>query len=181
MLILPDNSLLLVVDVQDKLVPAVCQPEQLIEQTRWLLEIAELLDIPTMASEQYPQGLGHIVTALNDKIAPQNVIEKVHFSCASDPKCLKAIQQQHRNQIILCGMEAHVCILQTAIGLHQQGFDVFVIEDLISSRKEQDKQIALSRLRHLHIQLVSREMVAFEWMEKSGTDAFKAISKNYLR
>ncbi len=181
MLISPTESLLLVVDIQDKLVPAVCQPEQLISQTRWLVEIAALLDVPVLASEQYPQGLGHTVAAVSDKIAPSQIVDKVYFSCAAESKCLDFIEQQHRKQIVICGMEAHVCVLQTAIGLHLQGFEVFVVEDLISSRSESDKQIALNRLRQLQIQVVSREMVAFEWMEKSGTEAFKAISKNYLR
>lgn len=181
MLISPIKSLLLVVDIQDKLAPAICQSEQLISQTRWLLEIAALLDVPALASEQYPQGLGHTVAQLRDIIDPDKVIDKVHFSCAADPKCLALIEQQHRNQVVICGMEAHVCVLQTAIGLHQQGFEVFVIEDLVASRSELDKQSAIHRLRQLQIQVVSREMVAFEWMEKSGTDAFRAISKNYLR
>ncbi|MEH6650635.1 MAG: hydrolase [Motiliproteus sp.] len=181
MLISPDQSLLLVVDIQDKLVPAVCQPEKLIKQTRWLVEIAALLDVPVFASEQYPLGLGHTVSELLEKIPAANIVDKVHFSCAAEAGCLEPIEQQHRKQIIICGMEAHVCVLQTAIGLHQKGFDVFVIEDLISSRSEQDKQIAVERLRHLQIQLVSREMVAFEWMVKSGTEVFKTISKNYLR
>lgn len=181
MLIAPDKALLLVVDIQEKLVPAVCQPDQLIKQTRWLMEIAALLRVPILVSEQYPKGLGHTVPELADLITPEQVINKLHFSCAADTTCLEQIRQQQRQQIVICGMEAHVCVLQTAIGLHQQGFEVFVIGDLITSRCEADKQLAIARLQQLQIQIVSREMVAFEWMEKSGTDSFKMISKNFLR
>ncbi|MEH6472700.1 MAG: hydrolase [Halopseudomonas sp.] len=181
MLISPTNSLLLVVDIQEKLVPAVCQPEQLVSQTRWLMEIAALLDVTVLVSEQYPQGLGNTVAELSKLVTPEQVIDKLHFSCASDSNCLERIQQAQRKQIVICGMEAHVCVLQTAIGLKKQGFEVFVVGDLISSRSDADKQLAIARLQHLKIQVVSREMVAFEWMEKSGTDSFKAISKNYLR
>ncbi len=181
MLIAPDKALLLVVDIQEKLVPAVCQAEQLVKQTRWLMEIAAFLNIPTLVSEQYPKGLGHTVTDLAELTTPEQVIDKLHFSCAADASCLERIRQQQRQQIIICGMEAHVCVLQTAIGLHQQGFEVFVVGDLISSRNDADKQLAIARLQQLQIQIVSREMVAFEWMEKSGTDSFKTISKNYLR
>ena len=181
MLIAPNKALLLVIDIQDKLVPAVCQPEQLIKQTRWLMEIAALLDVPVLLSEQYPQGLGNTVSELAPLMTPQQVMEKLHFSCAAEPRCLETIQQQQRQQIVICGMEAHVCVLQTAIGLQQQGFEVFVVGDLISSRNDNDKQLAIARLQQLNIQIVSREMVAFEWMEKSGTESFKTISKNYLR
>jgi nicotinamidase-related amidase len=181
MLIAPNKALLLVIDIQDKLVPAVCQPEQLIKQTRWLMEIAALLDVPVLLSEQYPQGLGNTVSELATLVTPQQVMEKLHFSCAAEPRCLETIQQQQRQQIVICGMEAHVCVLQTAIGLQQQGFEVFVVGDLISSRNDNDKQLAIARLQQLNIQIVSREMVAFEWMEKSGTESFKTISKNYLR
>ncbi|MFT5722027.1 MAG: nicotinamidase-related amidase [Motiliproteus sp.] len=181
MLISPDNALLLVVDIQEKLVPAVCQPEQLIKQTGWLMEIAVLLKVPVLVSEQYPQGLGHTVADLAKLVTPEQVMEKQHFSCAAEFSCSEAIRKQQRNQIVICGMEAHICVLQTAIGLQQQGFEVFVVGDLISSRNETDKQLALARLQQLQIQVVSREMVAFEWLERSGTENFKTVSKNYLR
>ncbi|MFT6916189.1 MAG: nicotinamidase-related amidase [Motiliproteus sp.] len=181
MLISPDNALLLVIDIQEKLLPAVCQPDQLVKQTRWLMEIAAIVKVPVLVSEQYPQGLGHTVAELASLVTPEQVMAKLHFSCAAEPSCTETIAQQQRKQIVICGMEAHVCVLQTAIGLHLQGFEVFVVEDLITSRNETDKQLAITRLQQLQIQVVSREMVAFEWMQKSGTESFKTISKNYLR
>ncbi|WP_421862928.1 hydrolase [Motiliproteus sp.] len=181
MLISPQQSLLLVVDIQDKLVPAVVEPQQLIEKTRWLLEVAQILEVPVLASEQYPQGLGHTVTELSELIPAKQVVDKLHFSCAAEPACLERIAAEQRKQIVICGMEAHVCVFQTAAGLHQAGYEVFVIGDLISSRSASDHQLALERMRQLGIQVVSREMVAFEWMQKSGTDSFRTISKNYLR
>jgi nicotinamidase-related amidase len=181
MLIDREDSLLLVVDIQDKLVPAVIEPEALIQGTGQLLEIAELLKVSYLISEQYPQGLGRTVAPLMAIANEHCYIDKQHFSCASDPACLERIRQCQRNQIIICGMEAHVCVLQTAIELKQQGFEVFVVSDLISSRSEDDRDAALRRFQQHQLQLVSKEMVIFEWLEKSGTDAFRTISKNYLR
>ena len=181
MLISPTQSLLLVIDIQQKLVPAVCQPQQLIDKTRWLMEIAKLLEVPTLISEQYPQGLGHTVDNLAELVDAERIFDKLHFSCAAEPECRARIEREQRRQIVICGMEAHVCVLQSATELLEQGFEVFVIADLVSSRAESDRLLALDRMRQLGIQVVSREMVAFEWMQKSGTESFRTISKNYLR
>lgn len=181
MLINREDSLLLVVDIQDKLVPAVIEPEALVQGTAQLLEIAELLKISYLISEQYPQGLGRTVAPLMAIANDHCYIDKLHFSCASDPACLEQIRLRQRNQIIICGMEAHVCVLQTAIELKKQGFDIFVVTDLISSRSDNDKAAALRRFEQHQIQLVTKEMVIFEWLEKSGSDEFRTISKNYLR
>jgi len=181
MLIHPDKSLLLVIDIQEKLVPAIYQKEQLVDNCKWLLEIANVIGVPVMASEQYPQGLGHTVPAINDQIDPEMVLEKLHFSCMSEPECNRRINEHRPDQVILIGMEAHVCVLQTAMQLKQQAREVFVVADCVSSRSAEDKSLALDRLRANGIHIVSREMVAFEWMQKSGTDQFKKISKEYLR
>ncbi|MCP4596764.1 hydrolase [Neptuniibacter sp.] len=181
MLIHPNKSCLLIVDIQDKLVPAVDEHETLVKNTRWLTEIALKLDVPVLTSEQYPQGLGHTIPEIAEVAPADGVMEKVHFSCMSEPACNEKINSLRPNQVVVVGMEAHVCVLQTAIQLKQQAREVYVVADCVSSRDPADKALALERMRQCGIYVVSKEMVAFEWMQKSGTEVFKDISKNYLR
>ncbi|WP_207061120.1 hydrolase [Motiliproteus sp. SC1-56] len=181
MLINAKRSCLLVVDIQEKLVPAVHGHQTLIENCRWLLEVADIIGVPVLTSEQYPQGLGGTVEPINALIPAAGKMSKTHFSCAADAGCRDKIDASGREQVIIVGMEAHVCVLQTALELNAQGKEVFVVADAVASRSPEDKSLALERMRQCGLQIVSREMVAFEWMEKSGTETFKTISMNYLR
>lgn len=180
MLIHPDKSCLLVIDIQEKLIPAIHAKEELIANSKWLIEIAAILNIPTLVSEQYPRGLGHTVETLR-AVLPESHHEKMAFSCAADANCNTAIDNLGRNQIVIIGMETHVCVLQSALQLLQQGREVFVVEDCVSSRSPQDKACALARMRAAGVTIVSREMAVFEWLQTSGTETFKRISKEYLR
>jgi len=181
MLIHPDKSCLLIVDIQEKLAPAVSQSETIIDNTRWLTEIALKTDVPVLASEHYPQGIGYTLPEIRTLIPESGLMEKTFFSCMSEPSCNEKINALRPNQVIIAGMEAHVCVLQTAIQLKQQAREVYVVADCISSRSPDDKALALERMRQCGIFIVSKEMVAFEWLQKAGTDLFRDISKNYLR
>ncbi|QEQ97058.1 hydrolase [Neptunomonas concharum] len=181
MLIHPDKSCLLVVDIQDKLVPAIHQRETLVENSKWLIEIANFLKVPVFTSEQYPKGLGHTIEALKEVLTDSTYMEKTFFSCMSEPACNQAINNKRPDQVVVIGMEAHVCVLQTAIQLRQQAREVFVVEDCISSRNPTDKACALQRMRACGIHIVTREMVAFEWLQKAGTPEFRHISQQYIR
>lgn len=181
MLIHPDKSCLLVVDIQDKLVPAIHQRETLVENSKWLIEIANILKVPVFTSEQYPKGLGHTIETLREVLADSTYMEKTFFSCMSEPTCNQIINDQRPDQVVVIGMEAHVCVLQTAIQLKQQAREVFVVEDCVSSRNPTDKACALQRMRACGIHIVTREMVAFEWLQKAGTPEFRQISQQYIR
>ena len=181
MLMNANKSMLLVVDLQEKLTPHVVDHQELTEYCAWLMELANTLEIPTLVSEHYPKGLGHTLSALKSHVAQENILEKVHFSCASESKCLEAIHGFGRKQIVIVGIEAHVCILQTAIELLEQDLDVFVVADAISSRALSDKQMALGRMRHVGVQIVTKEMVFFEWVHKAGTPQFKELSQRFLK
>ncbi|OMH32851.1 hydrolase [Motiliproteus sp. MSK22-1] len=181
MLIKANNSCLLVVDIQEKLVPAVHENQQLIQASKWLIEVANIIGVPVLTSEQYPKGLGGTVAEIDQLVSDEGKMDKLHFSCGSDSDCLKKILSTARDQVVIVGMEAHVCVLQTAMELNSKGKDVFIVADAVSSRNPSDKQLALERMRQNGLQIVSREMVAFEWMEKSGTDIFRKISTEYLR
>ena len=181
MLINANNSAVLVVDIQDKLVPAVFESDRLIKNAKWLMEIANILNVPVLISEQYPKGLGHTVAVLDNLVQAKQKMEKLSFSCAADDDCQSSIQSLGREQVIIIGMEAHVCVMQTALDLKSMGKEVFVVADVVSSRNPKDIELALQRMRQGGIHIVGREMVAFEWMRKSGTEEFKQISRDYLR
>jgi len=181
MLIHPDKSCLLVVDIQDRLIPAIHEGDTLIDNAHWLISIANELDVPVLTSEQYPQGLGHTSERLLPLLKPENILEKTWFSCMAEPACNDAINSLRPDQVIVIGMEAHVCVLQTVVQLKQQARAVYVVEDCISSRNPADKAAAIERMRSLGVHIVTREMVAFEWLQKAGTEQFRQISKQYLR
>ena len=161
--------------------PHIYRHESVIANTAWLLEIAAELGIPVLVSEQYPKGLGPTVSMLRDLVPPEAFMEKTHFSCADAPECRDRLRTVHRKQIVLAGIEAHVCVLQTAIGLVQAGKEVYVVANAVSSRQTDDVDLALQRMRGAGVQIVSREMVAFEWLHQAGTPRFKDISKRFLR
>lgn len=181
MLIQPDNSCLLVVDIQEKLAPTIADHERLLANACWLTDIANRLQIPVLASEQYPQGLGETLEPLRQRIPREQTFAKLTFACSDDSACTEALQALRCEQVVIIGMEAHVCVLQTALGLKQQGREVFVVRDCIGSRNPDDKNAALERLRDNGVELVSREMVAFEWLRKAGDERFRQISREFLR
>ena len=174
MLIQRDQSLLLVVDIQEKLAPAIHQGQSAIQNNLRLLTVARQLDIPCFVSEQYVRGLGHSVEAIKDDAVDAHFFEKIHFSCTREPGVIEHLKSAGRQQIILTGMEAHVCVLQTALSLLECGFNVFLVADATSSRTPENRAAAIERLRSAGVHIVTTEMVLFEWLEKAGTEAFRA-------
>ena len=181
MLIYPNSSCLLVVDIQEKLAPAIYEGDAVIANVRWLAEVAKLANVPIFTTEQYPKGLGPTVAELQDVLPKEGFMEKMHFSCMAEPSCSEKINSIKPNQVVIVGMESHVCVLQTAIQIKQQAREVFVVADAVSSRNPADKAMALERMRQCGIHIVTKEMVGFEWIQTSGTDQFREFSQNYLR
>lgn len=173
-------STLLVVDVQERLLPAMHEAQRVLDNAIWLTRLAQRLGVPVTASEQYPRGLGHLHADLRGLLAPECIVEKLYFSCAA-AQCLGAMPGGDRLQVLLCGIESHVCVLQTALELRWQGKEVFLVADAVSSRNPADKDLALARMRDHGVEIVSREMLAFEWLRQAGTDEFREISTNFLR
>lgn len=182
-LIREHQSFVLVIDIQARLAPAINQHQEVIRRNQWLLGIADELTIPIWYTEQYPKGLGHTVDALMTWQTPTNTLEKSHFSAWDEPSIRTHLSEQagQRRQVILTGTEAHVCVLQTALGLLADDWQVFVVADAVGSRRADDKAIALQRLRDAGAVIVTSEMVAFEWLNDSATDRFKSISRNFFR
>ncbi len=171
------KSFLLIIDVQDRLLPAMFEAERVEARTKILLNTADDLAVPVTVSEQYPKGLGRIVAGLQSNTA--EVFEKTAFSCWRD-EALKAhfikLHEGGRPQVIVAGVEAHVCVLQTSIDMAHAGFDVFAVSDAMSSRKSADSMLAFDRMRMNAVQVVNTEMVVFELLEKAGTVQFKTLS-----
>lgn len=177
MLLEANKASLLLVDVQDRLLPAMADREQVVRNGQILLRVAKNLGLPVTVSEQYPKGLGHTVPALADNAA--QVFEKTSFSCWRDEALKKhfiALHEVARPLVIVAGIEAHVCVLQTCVDLAAAGFGVFVVADAVSSRKTQSVELALSRMESNGVQVVNTEMVLFEVLEKAGTPQFKELS-----
>lgn len=181
MLLNAKDSCLLLIDVQEKLTPLIHESEKLIKNCRWMMQLAQRLNVPVMVSEHYSKGLGRTIPELKSLAPVENFMEKVHFSCAADTNCLSKINLAEKNQIVLIGIETHVCVLQTAIGLHEKGKQVYVVADAVGSRDPQDKKLALKRMQHLGIQIVSKEMVFFEWLYQAGTPEFKQLSQEFMK
>lgn len=180
MLIERDKSALLVVDIQERLLPHIHDGQAVLDNAVWLVKVAQRLGVPVMVSEQYPKGIGPTVAVLRGLTFPENVAEKLHFSCIA-AKCLERLPGAERPQVVVAGTESHVCVLQTVLDLRARGREVFVVADAVGSRRPSDKELALARMRGHGIEIVSREMVAFEWLKQAGTDLFREVSREFLR
>jgi nicotinamidase-related amidase len=181
MLIKANNSCFLMIDVQEKLIGAVQNSQQILDNCAWLLRLSQFMAIPVLVSEQYPKGLGETVSELLPFIPEESLMEKIHFSCVSSEPCLTQIEETGCHQFILAGIESHVCVLQTALELQEIGKEVFVVSDAVSSRHPHDKEMALARLRDVGIHIVTREMVLFEWAHQAATEKFRQLSREFLR
>ena len=174
------RSQLLVIDVQERLYPVTAKPDQVIAKCGILLEAARKLSIPAMISEQYPKGLGATAKALRQMATEAVIMEKISFSCLRDDEIYARLEiagDEGRDQIVIGGMEAHVCVLQTALDLKKEDYEVFVVADAITSRKASSRKLALARMRDAGIHVINTEMAVFEWLERAGTPEFKVVSK----
>jgi nicotinamidase-related amidase len=177
MLVDASKSSLLIIDVQDKLLPAMADPEGVCQKSRVLITVAEELAMPVTLSEQYPKGLGRTVAELQTRSGV--VLEKTAFSCWRDTAARAQFIDLHergRPQVIVAGIEAHVCCLQTCIDMAQAGFAVYAVADAMSSRKLESAALAFERMRMNGVQVVNTEMMVFELLEHAGTAVFKTLS-----
>jgi isochorismate hydrolase len=140
-----------------------------------LLAAASLMDVPLLLTEQYPKGLGATIEQIRKVLPEVQPLEKIDFSCVPAQGFREKLSSFDRDQILLAGIETHVCVAQTALDLASQGESVFVVADATSSRRPLDAQIALQRLNQSGLTLVTAEAVIFEWLRRAGTDEFKAL------
>lgn len=168
-------SQLLVVDMQERLAPAVAGIDAVEHACRRLLEGARELAVPVLVSEQYPRGLGHTLPSLLPLIEGNVAHEKMEFSCFANPGLRQALGIGR--QTVICGIEAHVCVLQTALEMKLAGHDVALVADAVASRRPENRVLALERAARAGIEIVSTEMVLFEWLRSAAAPAFKSVSR----
>jgi nicotinamidase-related amidase len=172
-----DRCALLVIDIQEKLLPPIFQKEQLVRNTRLLIRAADVLKIPAIVSTQHAKGLGGIVPEIASLLPETEAIDKNLFSCfGSDAFCslLKRLPG-NRNTLLLCGMESHICVMQTALAALRAGYIVHIASDAVSSRTEWNWKIGLDRMRAAGAVISSSEMMIYELLRSSGSSAFKEI------
>jgi nicotinamidase-related amidase len=172
-----DRCALLVVDIQEKLLPPIFQKEQLVRNAKLLIRAGGVLKIPAIVSTQYAKGLGGTVPEVASLLPETEAIDKNLFSCfGSDVFCtlLKRLPG-NRNTLLLCGMESHICVMQTALAALREGYLVHVASDAVSSRTEWNWKIGLERMRAAGAVISSTEMMIYELMRSSGSAAFKEM------
>jgi nicotinamidase-related amidase len=174
------QSILLIVDLQERLLPAIDGGQAIINQTAWLIGVARELGVPVIATEQYPLGLGSSAPQIADLLLPGELVEKTHFSAVAEGNLLSH-PHGNRLQWVVCGTESHVCVQQTVLDLLAAGRQVAVVEEAVGSRKPGDTALALQRMRQHGADIVSREMVAFEWLGKANTPEFRTVLKDFIR
>lgn len=170
-----NRSVLLFIDVQTKLAPAVDRAEDCLACCQLLLAAARRLDVPILATEHCSRSVGPTVAALRDNLDPSEIIEKRHFNGASEAALDHALAAHGRKMVVVAGMEAHVCVLQTVLGLKATGYDPVIVADAVASRQSASRDLAIDRMREHRVDVVNAEMVIFEWLEVGDSKAFKDI------
>ena len=166
-----EEALFLIIDVQEKLVSMLDDENVKIDSIK-LAKTASILDIPTVITEQYPKGLGSTIQEIKEVLPNAEYVEKNTFSAFKEDEVKKLLSQK---QIIIFGIETHICVLQTAMDLLNEGYEVFLVQNACGSRTEKNKEAALRRLIHAGAQIVTTEMVIFELLESSKHPNFKEI------
>ena len=181
MLLDAQRSILIVIDLQEKLIPAIYNGDQVVANSGKLIEGARRHGVPVVVSEQYPKGLGPTVEEISSKLPNETkTIAKLTFSAARSEdfvRELATLRAVGRDQVVLCGTETHVCVLQTAADLLSEGMPVYLVTDATGSRAEDNRHAGAERLSRSGAQCVSSEMVLFEWLEAASSEEFKEISK----
>ncbi len=169
------DAALLVIDVQERLVPAIHDCRRVVWNCGRLIDGAKILGVPVIGTEQYPKGLGKTVPELTERLG--KLFEKLTFSCRECAAAFQPLLDDGRNKLLICGIEAHVCVQQTVYDMLAAGWQVYVAVDAVASRTKLDRRIALARMASAGAVLTTTEAALFEWCERAGTPEFKQISK----
>ena len=177
MRILKEDSAAVIIDIQERLLPHIYHWEQTLQNCLKLIDGLQVLSVPMIVTQQYTKGLGNTDPSIVNKITGFSHIEKMTFSCCGESAFKDKISSLGKKYIILCGIETHVCVLQTCIDLLEEGYIPFIVEDCVSSRNPNDKEIAIERMRQEGARITTLESILFELTQVSGTETFKQISK----
>lgn len=177
MRILREYTIGLVIDIQERLVPVMEESEILIENCRKLIQGLQILGLPLLVTQQYTKGLGETIDEIKSLIPEFKYIEKKDFSCYDEPVFAEKLALSGVKNVIICGIESHVCVLQTAIDLKEAGYNPVVVFDCVSSRSFDHVDLAAERFRHEGIMMTSMESILFELTRSANAAEFKEISK----
>jgi len=172
-----ENSIGVVIDIQSRLYPFIQGHEEITRNNRILIRGFQILNIPIVVTQQYTKGLGETIPELAEVLGKYHYIEKMAFSCCDEPRFNEDLALASKMYVIVTGIEAHVCVMQTVNDLIGQGYIPVVVEDCIGSRKPNDKHMAVERMRQAGAIITTYESILFELLKYSGTPEFKEISK----
>jgi nicotinamidase-related amidase len=171
-----EECALAVIDIQEKLLPSISEKERLVRNSQLLIRMANAMNLPVLVSTQYAQGLGPTVHEIASLVPGASVIDKLEFGCFGNGDYCSAVSKlAERNTLLLCGMETHICVMQTALGALNQGMNIHVAADAVSSRTELNWKLGLNRMQAAGAVISSTEMMLYELMGKSGTAMFKEM------
>jgi nicotinamidase-related amidase len=172
-----DEAVLVIIDIQERLAAAMGKRERVTGNCLHLIEIAKLLHIPFVLTEQYPKGLGPTVSEIKTALPAYEPVEKITFNCCRQPALLDRLSVSGRKKVILCGMETHICVLQSCVDLIGKGFTVHAVSDAQCSRAEENHKPGIEFMRDAGAVITCTETAIFQLLEKAGTEEFKTISK----
>ncbi|MFA5073739.1 MAG: isochorismatase family protein [Nitrospirota bacterium] len=172
-----NNAVLLIIDVQERLVPAMPKKELVIKNSLHLIELATMMNIPIIVTEQYPKGLGKTVSEIQSALPQYQPIEKKTFCCCREPEFQHRLQTLSGRTLIVAGMETHICVLQTVLSLLDQGLVTHVVQDAACSRSEENEKTGIEFMRDAGAVITCTETVLFQFLKTAGTEAFKKISQ----
>ena len=172
-----DDSSLLIIDIQEKLAAVMNMKDSVVRNCLHLIELSKMLNMPVVVTEQYPKGLGRTVEDIRNAVPGNRPVEKLTFSCCEEPEFMNEVKAPGRKTVILTGMETHICVLQTCIGLLHNGFDVHLVSDAVCSRTKENWKTGVEFMRDAGAVITSTETVLFQLLKRAGTEEFRAISK----
>ena len=168
-----DDTALLVIDFQEKLLPKIDHHEDIVPVTNKLIEFSKGLNLPILWTEQYPKGIGPTVSEVKEKLEGVEPMEKTEFGCMANESFAQHLKSTGKKQLLVTGIEAHICVMQTVLSALEDGYEVYVVEDAVGSRRESDRAAGLHRMEKAGAEIVTSEMAMFEVLRKAGTPEFK--------
>jgi isochorismate hydrolase len=176
-LLIPEQTALLIIDIQERILPVINNNQLVVENTIKLIKGFKILGLPIYFTEQYPKGLGPTTRVIVDELGDLKPFDKMSFSCSGAGELFDEFKKKNLSQIVVCGIEAHVCVQQTVLDLVENNIQVNVAADAVSSRKEIDYRTALERMRQHGTEITTTESILFELLNVCGTPQFKEVSK----
>ena len=176
-ILIKEKTALLVIDIQEKILPVINEGEHVVQNTLKLINGLKIINVPIYFTEQYPKGLGPTESRIKETLTGYEAIQKMTFSCYGAGNLFDEMKKKNIVRVVVCGIETHICVLQTVLDLLANGFQVFVAADAVSSRRVFDSEIALRRMEKNGAEIAVTESVLFEMLNVCGTDEFRAVSK----